>query len=111
MEELLELTRHGSFSLFFTLLLAGLAQVLWRVFVPGLEAAWFYALLTILLVVFACLPNGLHWLLDIRHVDLEAVDRGQSYFPYSLLFLADIAGTALGALVGVLLGMHWRQRG
>lgn len=104
MDEILELIEHGSFSFLLALLVAIVSHAVWRMLVPGLEVTWFYVLLSIGLAVIACLPNGLHWLLDIRHVDLEAVHEGKSYFPYSMLFISDVIGTLLGALCGVLLG-------
>ncbi|QRY78350.1 hypothetical protein JVX91_22600 [Pseudomonas sp. PDNC002] len=110
MEKIIELVEHGSFSLLLAMLVAIVSHVVWRVFAPELEAAWFYVLLAILLAAFACLPNGLHWLLDIRHVDLAAVHEGKSHFPYSLLFIADLVGTSMGALVGVVLAVRVRRR-
>lgn len=103
MEELVELTRHGSFSLVVAFVVSAISYLVWRVLLPGVETAWLVGPLAILLVMIACLPNGMHWLLDIRHVDLAA-DSQKHPLPYSTLFIADVIGTLCGALAGVLLG-------
>lgn len=110
MEETLELVRHGSFSLFLAFVISMISYIAWKVWAPGVEAAWLFGPLAVLLVVIVCLPNGMDWLFDIRHVDLEATEEDEPRFSLSLLLIADALGTALGALAGVLLGSKLKGR-
>lgn len=102
----MELARHGSFSFGIALVVAIVGQIAWRILTPEVEAGWFYLFVSVLLAVVACMPNGMHWMLDISHVDL----RGNAHFPYSRLFAADLIGALFGSALGLAGGRLARKR-
>jgi hypothetical protein len=110
MDDLLMLARHGITPLSLALLSTLLTRSLWLVLSARLGSQALSMALCFALGLIAGIPNGLHWVLDIHHVNLQAA----AQIPYSLMFVTDLLATLCGAssgwLTGAAVSKRWRQR-
>lgn len=106
MEDLLVLARHAATPLALALASTLLVRGFWLALATKAGSPALSMLLCFTLGLIAGIPNGLHWALDIRHVNLQVAEQ----LSHALLFATDLLATLFGAAAGWMAGGIFNKR-